>query len=221
LLRGVMAAVIALPLLIRLASAGTRGERISPVIELPAGAPVALVSAQWNESRVCARGSARFFELRGLLVLQNSGPGYIRGISMAVVAGEHALGGKGLVRSPVLNIPNGVTFPIAIALVLSRPVEEDDEAVKVRLDGVLFDDLRFYGPNASMSRQWLITRELNAYPERQRLKGVLQHSGARALQSEILALLHGEVTPTTEGLRLADFYRERGMAFLIEELNRF
>src|SRR5262249_37403174 len=150
-------------------------ERFSPVVELQADSPVALVSAEWDQSTTFVRGSARVFETQGLLILRNSGKRYIRGISLTVLAGESAPGGRGVVRPPVQNISQGAMFPVGIGLRLCRPVHKRDEAaVKVRLDGVLFDDLRFYGPDESNSRQWLTERELNACPTRRRLKSVLE-----------------------------------------------
>jgi hypothetical protein len=81
--------------------------------------------------------------------------------------------------------------------------------------------LGFYGRDESRSRQWLTARELDAYSARLHLKNVLEHDGVEALRSEILAFARREGTPTTEGLRLAEIYRRKGIPALVDELSRF
>lgn len=214
-MRGVTAA--AAMLMAGMACAGTPDERVLPVVEIEADSPVALAAAEWGESRTFLLGSARVFELRGVLMLKNRGPACLRAVSVSVSAGAHAPGGRGVVRSPVLHVAREATAPIRITLRLCRPAAEGG-AVGVRLDGALFEGPRFYGPDTWQSREWLTARERNAWSERRRLSRVLGTGGVAALREEMVALLDRESRPDVEGRRLADVYREKGMPALLEEL---
>jgi hypothetical protein len=59
--------------------------------------------------------------------------------------------------------------------------------VQVTLDGVLFDDLTFYGPNKLNSRRLMTVWEMEARRDRQHFKSVLQARGADGLQREVVA----------------------------------
>jgi hypothetical protein len=57
------------------------------------------------------------------------------------------------------------------------------------LDGVLFDDLSFYGPNKLNSRRSMTVWEMEARRDRQYFKQVLESRGREALKGEMLASL--------------------------------
>lgn len=81
-------------------------------------------------------------------------------------------------------------FPIRIDLRLLRPLESGDgPLVRVDLDGVLFDDLSFYGPNRLNCRRSMTVWELEARRDRRYLKSVLEVRGPEGLRQEVLESL--------------------------------
>ena len=57
-------------------------------------------------------------------------------------------GGKGSVARPCIDVPANAEFTVPVDLRLVRPVQQGaGPLVRVQLDGVLFDDLGFFGPN--------------------------------------------------------------------------
>ena len=218
----IISVCIGVPLLLGVVYSQTSDDGLHLTFEMEHGSPVTLVSADLGQSRVFSRGGARVFEIQALLTFRNSEARHIRGISLVVAAGNHTPGSRGVVRSAVFDIPEGVAFPVPIELRLCRSVQEPDSApVRVRLDGVLFDDLGFYGRDESGSRQWLTARESEAHAARLHLKTLLERYGIEALRSEVLSTVRHERLAATEGLRLADIYRTHGMRALIGELRRF
>ena len=111
----------------------------------------------------------------------------IRGIAFAVYAPE--VGGKGSISVPSLDVAPGETFSVRIENHLVRPLTAGagGPSVEVKLDGVLFDDLGFYGPD-SLDQQRQMTRwELEARRDREYFKSVLKAGGPQSLQKEMLA----------------------------------
>ena len=217
-------------------------------INFPDDSPVIVFSAFWGPSTWVIRGSGAMLNLQASLALLNSGQRHIRGISLLVFAGDVA-GGKGLAMPPGLNIAPGDLFPIDLNLRLLRPAQAADSTpVEVRLDGVLFDDLQFYGPNKLSSRRLLTAREIEAQHDRRSFEMLLERGGIEALRNEILGFLgHPPERPTAssrsvrgrstayepeselqqthsstpEGERLLEVYRKNGMKALLDELSRF
>lgn len=170
---------------------GTRLSSTSTMhITLPEDSPVTVVSADWGESTATARGGAMLLDLHTSLSLRNSGNRNIRGITLLVQAQEVTPGGKGSVSVPSLNVPPGHNFPIRIDLQLLRPLHTGaGPLVEVQLDGVLFDDLSFFGPNRLNSRRSMTVWELEARRDREFLKHVLATRGREGLKAEMLACL--------------------------------
>jgi hypothetical protein len=159
-------------------------------ITLPEDSPVTVVSADWGESTATARGGAMLLDLHTSLSLRNSGARRIRGITLLVQAQEVTPGGKASVAVPSLNISPGENFPIRIDLRLLRPLQTGSGAlVEITLDGVLFDDLSFYGPNRLNSRRTMTVWELEARRDRNFFRNVLATRGPEALRAEMLASL--------------------------------
>jgi hypothetical protein len=165
-------------------------DRTSVKINLPPDSPVALVSADWGESRATARGGAIMLDLHTALTLRNSGQRRIRGVTLLVQAQAVTPGGKGSVSVPSLNIGAGEIFPVRIDLTLLRPLQQGSgPLVEVTLDGVLFEDLSFYGPDRLNSRRTMTVWELEAQRDRRYFQAMLESQGAEGLQREILASL--------------------------------
>ena len=159
-------------------------------ITFPEDSPVSVVSAHWGDSNVSARGGAMLLDLHTSLSLRNSSQRRIRGITLLVKAQDVTPGGKASVSVPSLNVAAGETFPIRIDLRLLRPLQGGMGAmVKVELDGVLFEDLTFFGPNTLNSRRSMIVWELEARRDRQYFRQVLERAGAEQLRKAMLESL--------------------------------
>ncbi len=166
----------------------TADPRNSFKVKLPADAPLALVSADWGQSSAVARGGALQVELHSTLVLKNNGPRKIRAVSLLVLAQEVTPGGKGSVTVPSLDVEPGESFPVRIDLRLMRPLAAPGGAlVEVGLDGILFDDLGFYGPNRMNSRRSMLAWEMEARRDRRALLAALESGGETALRDSLLA----------------------------------
>jgi|HigsolmetaAR202D_1030399.scaffolds.fasta_scaffold16810_3 hypothetical protein len=157
-------------------------------IDLPKDSPVTVVSVDMGQSRAEARGGAMMLDLRTLLTLRNSGSQQIRGAALLVTAQEVTPGGKASVIVPSLSVPPGETFPVRIDLRLLRPLAHGNgPLVRVTLDGVLFDDLTFYGPNRLNSRRVMTQWELEARRDRRYFLSRLESEGPEGLRKELLA----------------------------------
>ena len=162
---------------------------VLPRVDLPKDSPVALLSSDPSGSTESVRGGAAVVDLRVALVLRNSGQQRIRGVTLVVLAQDVTAGGKASVTVPSLSVAPGETFPVHVDLRLLRPVQAGDAVVQIGLDGVLFDDLGFYGPNRLDSRKALMVYELEARRDRRYLRAVLDSGGPARLQQEMLAAM--------------------------------
>jgi len=157
-------------------------------IDLPADSPVTLISASTDQSRVSARGGVLVLELHMSLTLRNSGPRRVRGVELLIVTQESTPGGKASQARPCIDVPTGQNFTVPIDIRLVRPVQQTSgPLVHVQLDGVVFDDLSFYGPNRLKSSQRDLTLwEVEAQRDRAYYKAALQAKGEGGLQKEVL-----------------------------------
>ncbi len=156
-------------------------------ITLPEDAPLAVVSADWGESALTPRGSAMLLDLHTSLTLRNVGNRRVRGVTLLVMAQEAAPGGKASVSVPSLGVGPGEVFPVRLDLRLLRPnTDKDGPLVEVSLDGVLFDDLSFYGPNRLNSRRQMMLWEMEARRDRQYLKRFYETNGVEALRQQMV-----------------------------------
>ena len=159
-------------------------------IDLPQDSPIALVGDEWGGSGATLRGGAYAIDVRVALSLRNASHRRIHGITLTVLAQEAAPGGKGLISVPSLDVAPGEIFSIRGDLDLLRPIGAGaSPTVEVSLDGLLFDDLTFYGPDRLHSRRTMMVWELEARRDRQYFKALLEHGGADGLQKEMLASL--------------------------------
>jgi hypothetical protein len=161
-------------------------------VNLPADAPVALISADWGESRSAEQGSAQVLELNTALSLKNTSNRRIRAITWMVQSQESTPGGRASVTKASLDVGPGDTFPLRVDLRLLRPVASAvaGPAVDVSLDGVLFDDLSFYGPNRLDSRRAMVAFEMEAQRDRRHFLQALRARGPEGLRDECLASLN-------------------------------
>jgi hypothetical protein len=75
--------------------------------------------------------------------------------------------------------------------------------VEITLDGVLFDDLSFYGPNRLNSRRSMTVWELEARRDRNFFRNVLATRGPEGLRSEMLASLDRQADRMQMDARIA------------------
>jgi hypothetical protein len=173
-------------------------------VDLPKDAPLALVSSEPGESRATARGGAMVLDLHMTLTFRNVSGNGIRGLTLLVLAQEVTPGGKASVSVPSLNAGPNETVPVRVDLRVLRPlVRGEGPLVQVLLDGVLFDDLSFYGPNKLNSRRSMTAWELEARRDRQYFRGVLQAKGPEGLREEILASLALQARRSPISVRVA------------------
>lgn len=163
---------------------------VLPRIDLPKDSPVAVLASDYGDSHESARGGAQVLDLHAALSLRNSSQRKIRGITLLVTAQEVTPGGKGSVTVSSLDIAPGETFPVRIDLRLLRPLQAGGGApVQVGLDGVLFDDFSFYGPDRLSSRRMLTVAEWEARRDRRYFKALVAEGGPPRLQHEMVEIL--------------------------------
>jgi hypothetical protein len=159
----------------------------SVVFNLPKDSPVALLNFSTGDSRVTARGSALVLDLHLAVTLRNTSANRIHGVTLRVVSQELTLNGKGSVAYPSLDIAPGEAFPARIDMQLMRPMQGASGAlVEVNLDGVLYQDLSFYGADRLNSRRSMTAWEMEAQRDREHWRRMLARGGREGLQREIL-----------------------------------
>jgi hypothetical protein len=156
-------------------------------IDLPENSPLALISTNMGDSRASNRGGTIVLDLHMALTLRNSGARRVRGVTLLITAQEFAPGGKGSVARPCIDVPSGEQFTVPVDIRLVRPVQPaGGPLVRVQLDGVLFDDLSFFGPNRLNSQRAMTFWETEAQRDRAYFKHVLQARGDKGLGEEML-----------------------------------
>jgi hypothetical protein len=201
-------------------------QTLSHRINLPADSPVALLSADFSNSTTTARGGTYLVDVRAALSLRNSTQKTIRAVTLAVYAQEVAPGGKGSVSVPSLNVTPGETFKVNIAVPLLRPLGPANAAapsVEVKLDGVLFDDLSFFGPDTLKSQYAMLRWEMEARRDRKYFKTLLETAGVEAVRKEMIAGLARQDDRRRPGAQMArgratNTEAEREMQFAFVEI---
>jgi hypothetical protein len=159
-------------------------------IDIPHDSPLTLAGDEWGGSGATMRGGAYTIDVKLALSLRNSSQRRVRGVTLTVMAQEATPGGKGSISVPSLDVAPGDTFTVRGDLHLLRPIgAESSPMVEVSLDGILFDDLTFYGPNKLLSRRTMMVWELEARRDRQYFRSLLEQSGREGLQKAMLASL--------------------------------
>jgi hypothetical protein len=156
-------------------------------INLTKDSPVTLVTMSSDQSSATARGAATVLDLHMGFTLRNVSTNRIHGVMLRVVSQEATLGGKGSVTYPSLNVGPGEVFLVRIDMQLVRPTQAaGGPLAQVDLDGVLYQDLSFYGPDRLHSKRYLTACELEAQRDREYYKRVLAQGGKDGLQRQIL-----------------------------------
>jgi hypothetical protein len=156
-------------------------------IKLPADSPLALMSMSTGDSHASARGAALVLDLHMSLTLQNISGSRVRGLTLPVVSQEVTLGGRSSVSLLGLNVGPREVFPVHIDMQLMRPTQAAaGTLVDVNLDGVLFEDLSFYGPDRLNSRRTMTAWEVQAQRDREYYKRVLAQGGPEGLRRAVL-----------------------------------
>ncbi len=160
-------------------------------IKFPDDSPVLFSGTLTDQSRATQRGAALAIDLRLSMLLRNVGAyRQIHGVTLRVVSQEVTVGGKGSVTYPSLHVGPGESFPVRIEMQLMRPtLAAGGPLVEVSLDGVLFQDLSFYGPDRLNSKRTMTAEELEARRDRQYFKSILARGGAGGLQSAVVESL--------------------------------
>ena len=169
-------------------------------VDLQPDSPLSLISMSMGDSRASARGGATVLDLHMSLTLRNAGLRRVRGVTLLITTQEFAPGGKASVARPCIDVAPSQEFTLPVDVRLVRPVQQagGGPLVRVQIDGVLFDDLSFFGPNKLNSQRAMTFWETEAQRDRSYFKRVLQAKGEKALQSEILLSLtkqaeHGQL----------------------------
>ena len=208
---------------ITLAVAGAislHAQSLNHKIDFPKDSPVSLLSEDFGNSNATARG-ANLIDVNAALSLRNSGQKRIRSMTLMVSAQDAA--GKGSVSVPTLDAGPGETFSIRIDTRLVRPLTAGNPVVEVTLDGVLFDDLSFYGPDVLHLQRTMTMWELEAQRDRKYFKSLLASGGAEGLGKEMLSSLarQGDRSQSQRGVQMVrgratniDAERETQFAFL-------
>jgi hypothetical protein len=205
-----------IPIIAALLAWTAYGQSLNHKIDLPKDSPVGLLSADFGNSNVIARGGANQIEVNASLSLRNSSQKRIRSMTLMVYAQDGAAGGKGSVAVPTLDAAPGETFSIGIKTLLVRPLASGTPAVEVKLDGILFDDLSFYGPDTLHSQRTMTVWELEAQRDRKYFKNLLETAGADALGKEMLASLARQGDRSRMGVQMV-----RGRATNVETDKEF
>jgi hypothetical protein len=198
---------------------------VLPKIDLPKDSPVAVIASDYGDSSEAARGGAMLLDLHAALTLRNSSQRRIRGITLLVTAQEVTAGGKGSVTVTSLDVGPFESFPVHIDLRLLRPLQAASNApIQIGLDGILFDDLSFYGPDKLSSRRTLTLCEWEARRDRKYFKSLLAEGGPERLRQQILeSMTHSADRPTLDvqmvrGGRATNFEPEKQLQFAFLKL---
>ena len=145
-------------------------------------------------SRTRPRAAARvLLDVHAALSLRNSSQRKIRGITLLVTAQDVTPGGKGFGHRHLASTSvHRKRFRFeSICVCCGRLQASSGVPVQIGLDGVLFDDLSFYGPDKLSSRRTLTLSEWEARRDRRYFKSVLAVGRAR----EVAAGNAGELDP--------------------------
>lgn len=204
-----LAAVCAAPVLAQ--------SRIDPQstlhITFPGDSPLSVLAANWGESSLTPRGGALLLDLRTSLRLRNSGKQRIRAVTLQVQAQETTPGGRGSTTVANLDVGPGEVFDVQINQQLLRPLANGTgPMVEIGLDGVLFSDLDFYGPNKLNSRRLMTTVELEARRDRRYWRDLLDNGGPLRVQREMQASIARIGERRADDLHLARAGRATAMS---------
>ncbi len=168
-------------------------ERLDPAksikFDLRPDAPVHVVSFDAAESTVIPRGGALVIDLHLVAKLKNTSGNTIRSVTLLLLAQEATPGGKMSSSAASANVGPNETFDMQINGRLMRPAPPQPLAgplVRVIVDGILFGNYDFYGPDKLNSHRQMLAWAMQADRDRKYFKQVLQSKGRTGLQQEML-----------------------------------
>jgi hypothetical protein len=166
-------------------------DRIDPSnsikFDLRDDAPIQLVSLDAGESRVTPRGGALLMDLHMVAKLRNKSGDYIRSVTLLLQAQEATTGSKMASSAPGANVAPGETFDMRIDGRLLRPAQAGGgPLVHVVVDGVLFRNFDFYGPDRLNSHRQMLAWAMQSDGDLKYYKQVLLTRGKAGLQQEML-----------------------------------
>jgi hypothetical protein len=173
-------------------------------VALPADAPVSYVDVSLGQSNARLAGLSMVFDIHAQLMLRNVGSKPVHGMTLRVEAQDVSPGGLGSVTEPSLNILPGEVFPVRIDVEVVRPFimnKNGTPVVEIKLDGVLFSDLQFYGQDKLGSRRALLVYELQARRDREYFSKLIE-TGQRATLRQELDFGLPDMSPRQLGLEL-------------------
>jgi hypothetical protein len=177
------------------------GQTLNHKIDFPKDSPVSVLSADFGNSNATTRG-ANLIEVNAALSLRNSGQKRIRSMTLMVSTPDAGSSGKGSVSVPTLDAGPGESFSIHIGTRLVRPLSAGNPVVEVTLDGVLFDDLSFYGPDVLHSQRSMMRWELEAQRDRKYFKTLLETAGGEGLRKEMLQSMARQADRSQRGVQM-------------------
>lgn len=157
-------------------------------VDFPTDSPVLPVSFSLRPTTVRVIGSSMALDLHASLLLRNTGPRKLSGLTLSVEAQDLTPSGRGAVTVPSLEAQAGETFPVRIDLELRRPLsfaQSESAMVRVALDCALFADLTAYGPDQLRSRRSLAVYELQARRDRQYMAKLLKVGRIAEIREEL------------------------------------
>jgi len=186
-----MASKLALLLIAGAAILSGQDANLSPTnsikFNLPEGSPISMLAASYENSRATARGGALVIDLHMSVTLRNQDSRRVRGLTMLIAAQEGAPGGRASQSFPTLDVGPGESFPVRIDVSVIRPLQSSGgPLVQVSLDGVLFSDLAFYGPDRLHSKRSLTFWEMENQRDRKYLKQMLSAKGPSGVRDEMI-----------------------------------
>src|SRR5579862_941331 len=179
-----IAALASAPAAVRAQDAPLASSAVS--ISFPKDSPVVVLENTMGESRTASAGAPLLIDLHLSLTLRNTAARRIRSVKLGVFAQEVAMGGKAAQYSTGMNVGPGETFPVRIDTQLMKPMQTAGPLVEVRLEGVLFDDLSFYGTDLNAQRT-MTAWEMEAQRDREYFRRALAQGGVEGLKREIFA----------------------------------
>ena len=157
-------------------------------VEFPNDSPLGVVSYSLGDSTATVKGISLALNLHTSLTLRNLGTKPIQGLALRVQAQDLTPAGSASVTVPSLNVMPGEVFPVRLDLELLRPFNSsrtEGALVQVTLDGVLFDDLSFYGPDRLHLRRSLTVYEKEARRDRRYFRTLIESGQTAKVREEM------------------------------------
>lgn len=165
---------------------------------------IELAEKDFSRTEISVRGPAAVVDLRCRLTLTNSSSRTLRAVTLAVHSVPGAPGGKAVVVSPSLSAGPGERALVDVNLRLVRPLPSAGQPLaEIVVDGVLYADLSFRGPDEISSRRRMTLLELEAREDRKRLAQTLSARGPEALRAQVLDVLERQASRPDFEVRLA------------------